>query len=66
MEDFLVVGLILLVVIGLYLSTYLLNKNTEKPQDTEILKCGACSSLHCNVRDKKEVQPDKCEIEGLN
>ncbi len=56
--------LFLLPIIGIYMLSYVLNKNTKAPDDLgEISKCSTCSSGSCPLAGSKTKEPiDTCEL----
>lgn len=51
MEGFLIIVGILVLFIGLYLGSYVLNNNTEIPEgDYESVGCDSCNSTSCSLR----------------
>jgi|LGVF01.2.fsa_nt_gb hypothetical protein len=62
MDGFLAILGILVVVIGMYLGTAYLNKNTAIPEGTIKAGCDACNSPHCSVRDEEFIDPKDCEL----
>lgn len=62
MEGFLVISGLLIFIIGMYILTYLMNKNTPVPEGIEPAdKCSTCHAPSCSVRDTP--QKDDCDIE---
>ncbi len=45
----LVTVLVLVVIIGLYITTYILNKRTPAPIDIEKSECSACNQKSCGM-----------------
>ena len=63
MQGFLVISGLLIFIIGLYILTYLMNKNTPVPEGIEPAeKCSTCGSKGCSVRDTPNVED--CELES--
>ena len=58
--------LIVMGMIGLYVLTYLLNKNVATPEGVEVLsKCSTCGSGSCSLSDKEKYissVDESCEI----
>ena len=51
MEDFLLIVIILVIVIGLYLGSYVLNSKTDLPEGiTEVASCDSCNATSCSSR----------------
>ena len=44
---------VVLVCVALFISTYLLNKNTKKPEGCETLDCEGCSLTDCSHHPNK-------------
>jgi hypothetical protein len=59
-----VVGLVFFLV-GIYIATYLLNSNTERPDGIkELPKCTTChSSGACAIKNDSIIDQESCEIE---
>ena len=56
MPDFLVVAIVLIIVIGLYLGSYLLNSNTKTPEGVIAPpECESCN-LHSNPNPQKDCE----------
>lgn len=65
MESFLVISGLLIFIIGLYLLTYIMNKNTPVPDGiVPADKCGTCNAPSCSVRDTPH--KDECELEPMH
>ena len=65
MNGLLAISGVLIFVIGLYLLTYLMNKNTPVPDGiVPEDKCGTCSAPSCSVRDTS--LKDDCELEPIH
>ena len=67
MPSYIVVPLILFVVIGMYLLSYTLNKNTKVPEGiTPESKCSTCGSGSCSLVGSNTTEPlDDCELETV-
>ena len=53
--------LVVLGVVGLFLVSTLLNKNTEAPIDMksiDAVKCGACSNYGCGIKQRFEEEEE--------
>lgn len=62
MNGFIIVFGLLIFMIGLYLLSYSLNKNTPIPEGVqEVEKCSTCHSGSCTVRDRPESK--ECTID---
>lgn len=68
MPSYIVVPLILFVVIGIYLLSYTMNKNTKVPDGIiPESKCSTCGSGSCSLAGTNSVEPkDNCELELLD
>ena len=59
-------GLIVLAVIGLYILTYILNKNTAAPEGAIVItKCSTCTSGSCSMVTKEKYvasDTEDCEV----
>ena len=65
MQGFLVISGLLIFIIGLYILTYLMNKNTPVPEGIEPAdKCGTCNAPSCSIRDTP--MKDECDIEPIH
>ncbi|QMS84507.1 hypothetical protein [Candidatus Xianfuyuplasma coldseepsis] len=65
MPSYIVVPLLLFAVIGLYIVSYSLNKNTKTPEGVETLgKCSTCGSGSCSLAGTNVPEPkDNCEVD---
>ena len=62
MQGFLVISGILIFIIGMYILSYLMNKNTPVPKGiVPEDKCGTCAAPSCSVRETPD--SDDCEVE---
>lgn len=53
--------LVVLGVVGLFLLSTLLNKNTQAPMDlknVDAIKCGACSNYSCGIKQQMEEEEE--------
>ncbi len=67
MSEFLVILGILVLVVGIYIGSYLLNSKTKKPEGVQEVNCESCHSLHCSMRNKEGYKdPEQCETERLD
>lgn len=48
--QYILVGLGVAALLGLYLWSYTLNQNTEKPEGTEDISCKGCNATSCVER----------------
>ncbi len=52
MEGFFIISGLLIFIIGMYILTYLMNKNTPVPEGIEPAeKCSTCHAGSCSIRD---------------
>lgn len=64
MQGFLVISGLLIFIIGIYILSYIMNKNTPVPEGIIAeAKCGTCNAPSCSVRDTP--MNDECEVEPL-
>ncbi len=55
MSEYLYAALVVIGVIALYMTTFLINKNTDSPgekQKIDPLKCGPCSNYACGIKQQ--------------
>ena len=71
--QYLVVGLIIVGVIGIYIASYYFNQKTEVPEGIEpMAKCETCHSGSCSFKGMsfKELvnqeMPDDCEVKRMD
>ena len=59
MQGFIIVLVILVIVIGLYLGTYVLNSKTKPPEGVEIDPgCKGCQTLSCSLHSNPNPSED--------
>ena len=67
MGGFLTILGFLVFIVGIYIGSYVLNKNTAVPEGIEPATCSSCNSNTCSVKvEKSNIVPDDCELEILN
>ena len=48
--EYIIAGIIIVVLVGLYVWSYTLNDKTEKPEGCEDLSCSGCKANNCATR----------------
>lgn len=48
--EYLIAVIIIVVIVGLYVWSYMLNEKTEKPEGCEDISCSGCKANNCATR----------------
>lgn len=61
MQGFLIILIVLVIVIGLYIGTYVLNSNTKTPEGAKTISgCEGCQTLSCTLHSNPDPK-EECE-----
>lgn len=63
MNGTIVGSIVLLLIVGLYFGSFILNKNTAVPEGTQVIdKCSTCGSGSCSLSKKEIVSKSEEQV----